>query len=255
VPPKNVTNSTYLALVAIWVALVLVCSLIPAYPILGTAAEITVASVVASALTAPILGLFWGTLAGFIYGNLVPFVNPATAIFGPLTFLSPTIGALLSGLVLFDHWKEATIIFCAQMVIWFLHPFAWYQAMPIITWEYWLALALIVVPPIRKRIISAFRSRNPATLPAALWCLAWIAHIGGDIMTGNNIGVWIYNLGIPSMYPYWAPLTAYYAVADSLAGVFGAILGTGLLISLKRAKLRIAIDLPESKNAPLTRIP
>jgi hypothetical protein len=248
VAQKYVANSVYIALVAMWVAVVLVCALFPAFPILGTPAVVTVASFVASALTAPILGPVWGTLAGFVYGWLIPFVNPSTALFGPLTFLSPTMGALISGLALFNHWKEATIILCFQIVIWFLNPFAWYEAMPIITWEYWLALGLIVVPPVRKGIISAFRSRNPVTLPIALWCAAWVARVGGDVLTGNNIGVWLYNLGGPNMYPYWVPLTAYYAIADSLICLFGAILGTGVLISLKRAKLRfLAVDFLESK--------
>jgi hypothetical protein len=252
VTQKYIVNSVYLALVAMWVAVVLVCALLPAFSILGTPAVVTVASFVASALTAPILGPIWGTTAGFVYGWLVPFVNPSTALFGPLTFLSPTMGALVSGLVLFNRWKEATLILCSEIVIWFLNPFAWYEAMPIITWEYWLALGLVVVPPVRKWIVNELRSRNPDTLPIALWSLAWVARIGGDVLTGNNIGVWIYSLGGPSMYPYWVPLTAYYAIADSLVCLFGAILGTALLIALKRANLRfIAVDFLESKERRL----
>ena len=243
---KYITNSVFLALTAMWVALVLVCAWFPAYPVLGTTAVITVANIVSSALTAPILGPAWGTFAGFTYGWLVPYVNPSASI-GLLTFLSPTMAALMSGLVLFNRWKEATLILSAQIIIWFLHPFAWYQAMPIVTWEYWLAMAFIIVPPIRKWIISAFKSRNPATLPIALWCLAWIARAGGDVVTGNNIGVWVNNWGVPSMYLYWAPLTAYYAIADSLGCLSGAIIGTLALVALKAANLRfLAVDFLES---------
>ena len=236
-------NSVYLALIAVWVAVVVVCGLFPAYPIFGTPAAITVASIVAAALTAPLLGPTWGTLAGFTYGWLIPFVNPSTLLFGPLTFLSPTMGALTSGLVLFNRWKEATLILLVQIGIWFLNPFAWYEAMPIITWEYWAALALIVTPPIRKRIIKAFRTRNPATLPIAIFCLAWIAHIGGEVLTGNNLGVWLFHFGGQANYVWWVPYTVYYAIADALGCFFGAILGTGELLSLKRANLRfISID-------------
>jgi hypothetical protein len=157
------------------------------------------------------------------------------------------MAALMSGLVLFNRWKEATLILSAQIVIWFLHPFAWYQAMPIVTWEYWLAMAFIIVPPIRKWIISAFKSRNPATLPIALWCLAWIARAGGDVVTGNNIGVWVNGWGVPGMYLYWAPMTAYYAIADSLGCLSGAIIGTLALVALKAANLRfLAVDFLES---------
>src|SRR5271157_4611693 len=146
---KYVNTSVFVALTAIWSSIVLILVLFPAYPVLGTAAVITLASIISTALTAPILGPAWGTLAGFIYGFLSPYVNPAASI-GVLTFLAPMMAALISGLFLFNHWKEATLILSAQIAIWFLHPFSRYQAMPIITWEYWLAMALIVVPPIRS---------------------------------------------------------------------------------------------------------
>jgi hypothetical protein len=151
--------------------------------------------------------------------------------------------------VLFNRWKEAALIFILEMAIWFSHPFAWYEAMPIITWQYWVVLALIVIPPVRKWIIRSIVSREAAHLPVALWCLAWIARIGGDVATGNNIGVWIMNWGVPEMYPYWAPMTIYYAIADSLNCLGGAIVGSLALLALKRANLRVlAVDFLEQKG-------
>lgn len=245
---EYVTNAILLALTGIWVALVLACAWIPAYPVLGTPAMITVSNILFSSLTAPLLGPLWGTLSGFIFGWLVPYINPATSI-GLLTFLSPTMAALMSGLVLFSRWKEATVIFTLQMVVWFSHPFAWYKAMPMITWQYWLVLAFIVVPPIRKRIVRSIANKNPKYLPVALWCIAWIARIGGDVTTGNNIAVWILNWGVPEMYPYWAPMTIYYAIADSLNCFAGAIIGTAALLALKRANVRVpAIDFLKGEN-------
>lgn len=244
---KHVTDVIFLALTGVWIALVLACAWIPAYPVLGTPAMITLSNILFSCLTAPFLGPLWGTLSGFVYGWLVPYINPSTSI-GLLTFLSPTIAAIMSGLVLFNRWKEATLIFAVEMAIWFSHPFAWYEAMPIITWQYWLALVFIVVTPIRKWIIKSITTRNPATLPVALWCLAWVARIGGDVATGNNIAVWVLNWGTPEMYPFWAPMTSYYAVADSLNCLAGAIIGTAVLLALKRANIKIlAVDFLEPK--------
>ena len=245
---KYLTNTILLALASMWVALVLACAWIPAYPVLGTTAVITLSNILFSCLTAPLLGPLWGTLSGFVFGWLVPYINPATSI-GLLTFLTPTMAALMSGLVLFNRWKEATLIFVLEMVIWFSHPFAWYEAMPLITWQYWLVLAFIIVPPIRKWIIRSTVDRNPANLPIALWCLAWIARIGGDVATGNNIAVWILNWGVPELYPYWAPMTVYYAIADSLNCLAGAIIGTAVLLALKRANIRVlTVDFLESKK-------
>jgi len=78
---------------------------------------------------------------------------------------------------------------------------------------------------------------------------AWIARIGGDVATGNNIGVWVLGWGTPGMYPYWAPVTVYYAIADSLNCLAGASIGTAVLLTLKRANLRVlAIDYLKSER-------
>ncbi len=244
---RYAVNTILLALCGVWVALMLACAFVPVYPVLGTPATITLSSILFSALTAPLLGPLWGTMSGAIFGGLAPALNLATSI-GPGTFLCPTVAALLSGLVLFDRWKEATIIFLLEIALWFAHPFAWYEAMPIITWEYWLALIFIVVSPIRKWIIKSIVSGNPATMPIALWCLAWIARMG-DVATGNNNVVWVMGWGVPEMYPYWAPMTVYYAIADSLNCLAGALIGTAVLSALKKANIRaLAINFLEART-------
>jgi len=245
---RQVANVILIALAGVWVALLLASSSIPVYPVLGTTAVITLSSGLLAGLTSPLLGPIWGTISGFVFGWLVPYINPATSI-GLLTFLSPTMAALMSGLVLFNRWKEATLIFAVQMIVWFSHPFAWYQAMPLITWQYWLALIFIVVPPVRKWIINSVTLRNRATLPVALWCLAWIARIGGDVASGNNIAVWVLGWGVPEAYYLWAPLTIYYAIADSLNCLGGAIIGTSVLLALKQTSLKVlAVDLLSLKH-------
>jgi uncharacterized membrane protein len=244
---RKTISSVYLALIAVWTALLLASSLLIVYPIPGTPASITFSSVLLSSLTAPLLGPLYGTISGFIFGCLVPYVNPATSI-GILTFLAPTLAALMSGLVLFNRWKEATLIFLCQIAVWLANPFAWYQLMPLILWQYVPVLAFIVVPPIRKWIIHSIVSGNQKHLPIALWCLAWIARIGGDVATGNNIAVWILNWTGPGFYPFWAPMTLYYAIADSLNCFAGAIIGAGVLTALKRSGIRIvALDILRSK--------
>lgn len=244
---KYVINVIFLALTGVWTALMLASALILTYPIFGTPVVITLSSVLLAGLTSALLGPLWGTLSGFIFGWLVPYINPSTSM-GLLTFLGPTMAALMSGLVLFNRWKEATLIFAAQMAIWFANPFAWYEMMPIITWQYFPVLAFIIVPPIRKWIINSIVTRNPAHLSIALWCLAWVARIGGDVATSNNNAVWVLGWGVPEMYPYWAPMTLYYAITDSLNCFAAAIVGTAVLLALKRANIKmLAIDFLESK--------
>jgi len=245
---KYATNPVFLALTGVWTALMLALALIPTYPILGTPAVITLSGIIFSCLTAPLLGPFWGTVSGFIFGWLVPYVNPATNM-GLLTFLGPTMSALMGGLVLFHRWKEAALVFGVQMLVWFTHPFAWYQAMPIITWQYVPVAVFIVAPPIRKWIVNSITRRNPKYLAIALWCIAWTARIGGEVAVSNNNAVWVLGWGTSDMYPFWAPLTIYYAIADSLNSLAGALIGTAVLLALKRANIKIpAIDSLWSKT-------
>ncbi len=249
--PKSKTRigSIYLALIAIWVALLLASSLVPAYPVFGTGAVITFSSILHSSLTAPLLGPIFGTIAAFIFGWLIPYVNPLSSI-GMLTFLAPTMAALVAGLVLFNRWKIATLILIAEIAIFLAHPFAWYQLMPIVVWPFIPIFIFVVVPPVRKWIINSIVTGDPKRLPIALFCLAFIARIGGDVATGNNIGVWVLGWGTPEMYPFWAPMTVYYAVADTLNCVAGAIIGAGVLTAVRRSGLRItALDSLRAKLA------
>jgi len=246
---KYATNSQLLALSGVWTALMLALALVPAYPILGTSAVITLSGIIFSCLTAPLLGPLWGTVSGFIFGWLVSYVNPATNM-GLLTFLGPTMSALIGGLLLFNRWKEAALVFLAQMIVWFAHPFAWYELMPIITWQFIPVAIFIIAPPVRKWIINTITSRdNPTKLAIALWCLAWTARIGGEVAASNNNAVWILGWGIPELYAYWAPMTLYYAIADSLNSLAGAIIGTAVLLAIKRTNIKtLAIDILKGKK-------
>ncbi|MCW4024005.1 MAG: hypothetical protein NWF01_03105 [Candidatus Bathyarchaeota archaeon] len=247
---KKTFTTITIALVATWTALLLVTSIIPAYPIFGTGATITVSSILLSSMTAPLLGPIYGTAAGLIFGMLVPYVSPATSI-GLLTFLAPTMSALMGGLLLYNRWKEATILLTLQLAIWLAHPFAYYQLMPIILWEFVPVFVFLLVPPVRKKIINSIVTLDKKYVVAALWCLAWTARIGGDVATGNNIGVWVMGWGVPEMYMWWAPLTLYYAIADSLNCLCGALIGTGVLVALQRSGLRFtAVDRLREKLAP-----
>lgn len=242
-PKGYLANVFLLALTGVWTALNLAFALIPTYPILGTPAVITLSGIVFSALTAPLLGPFWGVISGVIFGWLVPYVNPSTNM-GLLTFVGPTMSALMGGLLLFNRWKETALVLAAQLAVWFAHPFAWYQLMPIITWQYIPVAIFILVPHVRKWIINAITAREDTTkMIVALWCLAWTARIGGEVAFSNNNAVWVLGWGTESMYPYWAPLTVYYAIADSLNSLAGAIIGTAVLLALKRTNIRtLAID-------------
>jgi hypothetical protein len=248
--PRKMFTSITVALIAIWTALLLALSVIPAYPILGTGAQITLSNILHSSLTAPLLGPIFGTLSGLIVGVLIPYFNPASSI-GLLTFLAPTLSALTAGLVLFNRWKIATLILVLEVAIWMANPFAWYQLMPIVMWGFIPVFIFVLVPPVRKFIVNSIMTLNPRRLPIALFCLAFIARIGADVATGNNIAVWVLGWGTTEMYPYWAPMTIYYGIADSLNCFAGAMIGAGVLLAVNRSGLRVtALESLRAKLIP-----
>lgn len=154
----------------------------------------------------------------------------------------------MAGLVLFNRWKEAAAIFIIQIVIWIVNPFAWYQLMPFVMWQYIPVMIFILVPPVRKWMINTIVNANGKYLPVALWCLAFVSRIGGEVITGNNIAVWVLGWTGPDFYPYWAPMTVYYAVADSLNCFAGAIIASGVILALKSSGLRnTALDTLRAK--------
>jgi hypothetical protein len=153
------------------------------------------------------------------------------------------MAALMGGLVLFNRWKEAALILAVQVGIWAINPFAWYQLMPIVMWEFIPVFIFILVPPVRKWIVNTIVNMDRKYLPLALWCLAFIARIGGEVATGNNIGMWVLGWTGEGFYPYWAPLTVYYAIADSINFLIGALIGTAVLVALQRSHLHVtAVD-------------
>src|SRR3989304_3790005 len=64
---RKPVSSVYLALIAVWTALLLASSLLIVYPIPGTPASITFSSVLLSSLTAPLLGPLYGMASGFLF--------------------------------------------------------------------------------------------------------------------------------------------------------------------------------------------
>lgn len=97
----------------------------------------------------------------------------------------------------------------------------------------------LIIPPVRKWIIKTIMTRDPSKMLMALWCLTWIARRCSYWKQYCSLGA---GLGSPELYTYWAPMSSYYAIADSLNCLAGAIMGTAVLTALKKANL-VAADL------------
>jgi len=94
---------THPAIIAVWAALIAAVTLVPTFPVIGTGATFTVGAVLF-----PLAGIFFGPIPGAICAAIGAFLGqliaPHTVIFGPLTFLIPTLNALCAGFAMQKRW-------------------------------------------------------------------------------------------------------------------------------------------------------
>lgn len=238
---KPTIGGVHVAFIAMWIAILLAVSAVPAYPIPGIPGSITVASALSAGLTAPLMGPWAGLVAGLVYGLLAVTLFPYTAFFGLLTALCPFMGFFIGGLTLYNKWKWAGGVFAVLLAVWFTHPFAWENGMPLVAWEQFVALGIILIPPIRKWVIDSVVERDPKRMILALSLLGWVSRMG-DVTTGNILAVRVIEFTI---IEYWVPMIPYYAITDSLTCLLGAVVGSAVLVALKRVKIKMAVDVFE----------
>jgi hypothetical protein len=204
-----------------------------------------------TALSSP-LGLFAGLVLGPIPGFIatlagsiiILMLNPAAMSVGPIGLVNPSIQPLFAGLVVNKKWYYATgagivaQIVGFQIVPWiFPGPIAGYAthdpvAMFMATWVYWggVVVGLITFPTIVPKWIM---SNDPKKLFVCNLCLMWgvFDGIGGtwwanNLIFGTPPGLVIF---ITTYLVPWQRLIAYPAAA---------IIGSSLIIALRKAKLR-----------------
>ena len=112
-----------ISLLAIWAALYVASSAIPALPVPGMAGMITVNAIM-TAISGMILGpaaAIANAAGGLISMILYPYAFSA----GPLGFLTVTMGGLVAGLLFADKWVLAGIAEILIIGSWFVNPKSW----------------------------------------------------------------------------------------------------------------------------------
>ncbi len=134
--------ATHPAVIAVWAALLAMATLVPAFPIVGTGATFSV-----SAALVPLAGIFFGPAAGALCVAIGAFIGqliaPHTAMFGPFTFVIPTVGAMCAGFAMQKRWYVPIIVTLLVSAAWYVFPLgraAWFQ--PLI-WLLGIAASLI----------------------------------------------------------------------------------------------------------------
>lgn len=223
-------TSKQIALVAVFAALQAVLGTLPYTISVGVSGQITL-GVIGGPLIGILLGPFLGGLATLIGSLIGVFANPAGAIFGFLTVLPPTFGAVGSGFIMQKRGYVPGAIILVSLFAFYAHPFG--REAFLFPWLH--IIAMIVAFVFSTRI--AIWASNSISIQKLILGVPIAAFVGTmtDHMFGNSLAIWYFN---PILTPQiWNSIMFVYPVERTVAVILTSIVGVPLLFSLHRAGL------------------
>ncbi len=188
-----------ISLLAIWAALYIAASAIPALPVPGMGGMLTI-NVIMSAISGVILGpaAAVANAAGALIASLL---FPYSAFFGPIGFIGPMLGGLICGLTFKDNWKLAGFFEILVILGWFSNPKAWQHLMWIIPLPFSaVALVVIFVTPLRHWVQRQIKAADKVKMWPAVFLMACIGH-AGEFLNANILTNCMWDLS----WQYWVP--------------------------------------------------
>jgi uncharacterized membrane protein len=227
----------HVAYIAISAAIVTASAYIPMFPVIGAGSMISAGMIIVPIVGA-LLGPTAGTLAVTIGAFLGQIVAPYGAIFGMITFLAPTIGALVAGLLSFRKWKEGFAVLGLTILMWYVltsvkwanDPYAsvrWY-----FPFLHLVSLASILI--LRGRIGEWIEGLDPKKASFGVF-FASLAGLMADHMVGNAIYVGLYS-GPARVYGFVLPI---YWVERLLGAIGATFIGVPLMIGLRKTRIKL----------------
>ncbi len=220
-----------ISVLAIWAALYIAASAIPALPVPGMGGMITLNAIM-TAISGMILGpaAALANAAGGIVGMLLyPYGFSA----GPLGFLTVTLGGLVAGLLFADRWLLAAILEVLVIGAWFVNPAARQTGMWLVPLPYSaIALIVILVKPIRVWIRKSILTLHKVYMWPAVFLMVCVGH-SVEYLTTNDMVNWMYKL----TWQYWVPTLPYWIGVDTVIILVSTAVGVGVLVGLRKARL------------------
>jgi len=219
------------SLLAIWAALFLASSAIPALPVPGMSGMITVNAIV-TAISGLILGP--GAAVANAAGAIVAqILFPYGFSLGPLGFLTVTLGGLVAGLIMAGKWKLAGSIELCVLGAWYVNPQSWQPFMWAVPLPYSaVTVLLILVKPLREWTRHQIFVQNKKWMWLAIFFIVTAAH-SAEYLTTNAMTNWMWHL----TWQYWVPTLPYWIGVDTIIIVFSTIVGGLVIVGLRRAHL------------------
>jgi len=233
---KNTLLSTHPAVIAVWAALIAVVTLVPAFPVISGGATFTV-----SAALVPLAGILFGPIPGALCAAIGAFIGqliaPHTVIFGPLTFLIPTLNALCAGFAMRKRWYVPLIVTVFFSAIWFVFPLgraAWFQP---IVWSLGVIASLVGWFVASEWLGSDTRAK--------LFVGVFLAAMAGTIVDHSFGSLWaLLMFQLPR--EVWLSVLALAPMERTLFSLGAAIIGTPLLIGLPKIGVLVGQKMDEA---------
>jgi len=227
--------------VAIWGALLGVGALIPI--VIGFGGEGV--NFPLSTCLAPIIGLvlgpYGGFVAGLIGGTIGMFLNPGAYYMGVGNILDVAMAALMTGWIVNKRWYLSAALYAVMIAAYNIIPFYVLNiytppidpGVHLALWFYYVGFAVLLATG--WNILPAWiKSGNAAKLFIAAWIMVWVGVAPGHLM-GWVAFSWLFAYPINLIilvgtYMVWWQRIIILTV--------GAVLGTAILVALKRTGLR-----------------
>jgi hypothetical protein len=209
---------------AVWAALYAVASLLSVMPVFGTGAFFTL-----SWILMPLAGILFGPWLGAISIGVGAFIGqliaPHTAVFGLVSFILPTIGAIGAGLAMQRRWIWPLVAILVPGMAWYIFPLgreAWF----------WPSLYLLGVLAIAVGWIRGgdwLRSESRTRMFAGLFVTAMTGIIV-DTSAGGLLALHVFALP-KEVWLFVLPI----AFGERLLFALGAaIVGVPLMVALPK---------------------
>jgi hypothetical protein len=223
---ENLKTTKGIALIAVFAAFHTVLSSLPYTIALGVSGSITL-GVISAPLVGIILGPISGGLAVLIGSIIGMFVNPAGAIFGALSFLPATIGALSAGFTITKRGYISAVMILVALLLFFSHPFG--QEAMIYPFMHIIAVIIALLFSTRLAVWSTEMS-NLKKLGLGIPIAAFVGTLTDHIF-GSSLAMWTFDL--PAAV--WNSIIFIYPVERIVAVIITSAIALPLYYSLKKS--------------------
>ncbi|MFA5364218.1 MAG: ECF transporter S component [Candidatus Bathyarchaeia archaeon] len=223
---ENIHTSKGIALIAVFAALHTILSSLPFTITIGVSGSITLGVV-----SAPLIGIILGPISGGIsvlIGSVIGmFINPSGAVFGFLSFLPATIGALSAGFMITKRGYISAAMLTTAILAFYAHPYG----REAIVYPFMHIIAVVVALLFSTKLaVWSTDLSNIKKLSIGIPIAAFVGTLS-DHIVGSSLAIWMFDL----QAEIWNSIIFIYPVERIVAVVLTVAIALPLYYSLRRS--------------------